>query len=49
MKKFQINEVESSWRGFLVDADAKASAPLFSGATIAVARDDSEIVRGLAD
>jgi hypothetical protein len=28
VKKFQVNEDETAWAGFLVDADAQASMPL---------------------
>jgi hypothetical protein len=44
-KRFQVNEVESAWGGFLVDADAVASVPFFSRAIKATAHDDPDIVR----
>jgi hypothetical protein len=43
-KKFQVNEDESDWRGFLVDADAVAALKFFDRATKAAAHDDWDIV-----
>lgn len=44
-KKFQVNELENGWRGFLVDADAVGSLPFFDRAAKATAHDDPDIVR----
>jgi hypothetical protein len=44
-KRFQTNERELDWRGFLVDADAVASLPFFARAIEATAHDDPDIVR----
>ena len=41
---FQVNEQEISWNGFLLDADAVATQPLFDKAVTATAHDDNEIV-----
>ena len=43
-KKFQVNEDESAWGGFLVDADAVAALPFFDRAIKATTRDDPDIV-----
>ena len=44
-KKFQVNEDESAWGGFLVDADAVAALTFFDRAREAVAHNDPDIVR----
>jgi hypothetical protein len=43
-KRFQVNEQEANWGGFLVDADAVASLPFFDRAKEAAAHDDPDIV-----
>ena len=45
VKKFQIDEVELTWKGFLVDADAAAASPFFDRATLASAHEDPDIVQ----
>jgi len=45
MKKFQVNEEEVGWGGFLVDADARASVEFFDRAILAKAHDDPDIVK----
>jgi hypothetical protein len=45
MKKFQVNEEEIGWGGFLVDADARASLPFFDRAILAGAHEDPDIVQ----
>jgi hypothetical protein len=44
-KKFQVNDLEADWGGFLVDADAVAALPFFDRAAKATAHDDPDIVR----
>jgi hypothetical protein len=44
MKKFQVNEDELGWGGFLVDADAGKSVELLDRASAARAHDDPDIV-----
>jgi hypothetical protein len=44
-KKFQVNELEIDWGGFLVDADAVAALPFFDHAMKATAHRDPDIVR----
>jgi hypothetical protein len=44
-KRFQVNELETDWGGFLVDADAVAALPFFDRALKALAHDDPDIVR----
>lgn len=44
-KRFQINEAESDWGGFLVDADALASLPFLKRASKATTHDDPDIVK----
>jgi hypothetical protein len=44
-KKFQVNEDESAWGGFLVDADAVAALTFFDRAREAVAHNEPDIVR----
>jgi hypothetical protein len=44
-KKFQVNDLEADWGGFLVDADAVAAMPFFDRAAKATAHDDPDIVR----
>ena len=43
-KRVQVNQRETHWGGFLVDADAVASLPFFDRAKEAVAHDDPDIV-----
>lgn len=44
-KRFQVNDAESSWGGFLVDADAVTSLPFLNRATKATAHADADIVK----
>jgi hypothetical protein len=44
-KRFQVNELETNWGGFLVDADAVAALPFFDRATRAMANADPDIVK----
>src|ERR1700693_5822955 len=44
-KRFQVNDLEADWGGFLVDADAVAALPFFDRAAKATAHDDPDIVR----
>ena len=44
-KRFQVNEVESKWGGFLVDADAVSALPFFDRAVKATVHKDPDIVR----
>jgi hypothetical protein len=44
-KSFQVNDFETGWRGFLVDADAMSSLPFLNSATKATAHDDRDIVK----
>ncbi|PYT69567.1 MAG: hypothetical protein DMG39_18190 [Acidobacteria bacterium] len=44
-KRFQVNELEADWGGFLVDADAVASLRFFDRAIKAAAQNDPGIVR----
>lgn len=44
MKRFQVNEDEVGWGGFLVDADALASAEFLDRAIPAAEHDDPDIV-----
>lgn len=44
-RRFQVNEQETNWRGFLVDADAAAALPFFDRATKATAHADPDIVQ----
>lgn len=44
MKKFQVDEDETGWEGFLVDADAQASLSFLDSAILAEAHDDLDIV-----
>jgi hypothetical protein len=45
MRKFQVNEDELGWAGFLIDVDAQASVPFLARASLATARYDSDIVQ----
>jgi hypothetical protein len=44
-KRVQVNELESDWGGFLVDADAVTSLPFLHRATRATEHADADIVR----
>ena len=44
-KRCQVNELETEWRGFLVDADAAGSLPFLHRAIRATAHDDRDIVK----
>jgi hypothetical protein len=45
MKKYQVNDEETGWAGFLIDADCEAALPLLDRAILAEAHDDSDIVQ----
>jgi hypothetical protein len=45
VKKFQVNEQEVGWAGFLVDADAQAAMPFLDRTTLAESHDDADIVQ----
>jgi hypothetical protein len=45
VKKFQVDEEEIGWAGFLVDADAEAAMPFLDRAIRATAHDDPDMVR----
>lgn len=45
MKRFQVDDNEIIWRGFLIDKDAEAAAPYFKGASVATAHEDPDIVQ----
>lgn len=44
-KSFQVNELETDWGGFLVDADAVSSLPFLDRAVEVSYHDDPDIVR----
>jgi len=45
VKKFQVNEEETGWAGFLIDADCEAALPLLDRAVAAEAHDDADMVQ----